>query len=327
LSESLHGARRPYLLTNSEMSTWRRCKRKWWFSYRRGLATKKREINKPRTIGTRLHLALQAHYDPTDGRDALTAFEEALRADLEGIDQEERPFDYSDLVKEGDLCRAMIEGYVQWLEETGNDSDLEVLAAEDAARAKLSDDVEILSKIDVRVRQRSDGARLAMDHKSVGSLTQPIKLLQLDTQMLTEHLVEYLDSGMETRVDGVLYNMLRKVKRTASAKPPFYGREPVRHNLEELRNHWRHVKRIADEILAAHDALDAGVNHQDLCYPSPMNNRCEWDCDFFAVCALCDDGSDIEGALADHFEVVDPLRRYADERVQSLLEESTEEKT
>jgi hypothetical protein len=56
---------------------------------------------------------------------------------------------------------------------------------------------------------------------------------------------------------GILVNLLKKVKRTASAKPPFYARVDVPHNIHELRNHWKHVVHRA-EIADAERRLDAG---------------------------------------------------------------------
>jgi hypothetical protein len=214
----------------------------------------------------------------------------------------------------------MIEGYVQWVQETGADQGYRIIASEGAREVPLIPDdpvigdVTLLAKLDARVIRESDGARLQLEHKTVGDLSMPLLSLQLDTQLLTEHLVEYmalLSEGREAEAaKGVLYNMLRKVKRTARAKPPFYRRETVEHNVHELRNHWKHVVAVAYEIRAAEKALNSGVEHHRVVPPSP-NRDCKWDCEFFGICPLLDDGSDVEPALADLYSTHDPLERYA----------------
>ena len=227
------------------------------------------------------------------------------------------PAQEAEILKERDLAVTMVEGYMQWLEETGADAELRVLAAETKIQVTLTEGVDILTKLDARVEHVPTGRRLSLEHKTVGSLTEPLPLLQLDTQLLTEHLAEYLaahepaddESARAQLATGVLYNMLRRVKRTAAAKPPFYGREEVSHNINELRNHWRHVMSIARAIESARDDLDGGLSHHHVAPPSP-DRSCSWQCEFFRVCPLFDDGSDVEAALEDLYVEGDPLERY-----------------
>jgi hypothetical protein len=107
-------------------------------------------------------------------------------------------------------------------------------------------------------------------------------------------------------------NLLKKVKRTASAKPPFYARVDVPHNIHELRNHWKHVVQVAAEIADAERRLNEGEDHHFVAPPTSIPDRCKWDCEFFRVCPLADDGSDFEGALNAIYEERDPLERYLD---------------
>lgn len=303
-------------LTNSEVKTWRRCKRKWWLGQYRGLQKRGSDFNNPLSIGTRVHDVLQHYYVPGLERpDPMEYFHQTVERDVE-----EHPAMEEAIRKEADLVQKMLDGYFVWLEETGEDSELEVISAEAEMEAPILDGVNLLSKIDTRVRRLSDGKHGALEHKTVGSLTEPLPMLQVDTQLLTEHLVEFLhalgegDDPEENRAEFVLYNMLRKVKRSATAKPPFYGREEVRHNVAELRNHWRHVVRIAEEILHTRAELDRGAYHQDVVPPNPTRD-CKWDCSFRGPClgGQFDDGSDVEQYLADEYVVGDPLERYRSE--------------
>jgi len=292
------------------MRTWRRCRRKWWLSYYRGYRPTGIDFNRPLSIGTRVHDALAAYYEPDVAKreDPLEFIQKSVATDISN-----NPDHEADIEAEGELCTIMMEGYLQWLEETGADSDLMCIEPESEMEIELFPGVTLLSKIDARMERKTDGARLALETKTVASLDQNLETLQLDTQLLTEHLVEFLklkEEGEEThRAQGVIYNMLRKVKRSARAKPPFYGREEVRHNENELRNHWKHVVAHARDILEAHEKLDRGDEHHYVVYPNPGRD-CRWDCEFRKICPMFDDGSDVEAALNDLYETGDPLARY-----------------
>lgn len=317
-------------LTNSEMKLWRRCRRQWYLAYYLKKGKAEPDFGRPTSLGSRVHNALELLYanqlelessggEGWDEVDVIAFLKEGIADDIEKF-----PGYEAEITKEGDLAVRMLEGYLQWLEETGNDQFLKVVQPEQGVEIPLTsggpsapEGVNLLSKIDVRVRDERDASMWALEHKTVQSLQMPLPTLQIDTQLLTEHLVEFLHM-LETvdpveadkqRADGVLYNMLRKVKRTANAKPPFYGRTAVRHNMTELRNHWRHVVAQAREIIDAHERLDAGESHHSVVYPSPTRD-CNWDCPFFNVCPLMDDGSDWEGALSDLYVDIDPLDRY-----------------
>ncbi len=300
-------------LSNSEMKDYRRCQRKWYLGTYLELRLRQGpEPGSPLSIGTLVHDALAAYYDPSVKADPVLYAEQIFQDAVA-----ESPAYESALAREFELIRIMLSGYMEWLEETGADQDIEVLGTERMAEIEVAEGITLLSKLDAPVRRVSDGTRMAFEHKTVQSLGAPLSLLKLDTQLLTEHLVLFLSARMEGATDaeayaqctGIVYNMLRKVKRTASAKPPFYGREEVPHNIHELRNHWRHVLAIAREIQRTRARLDAGESHHTACVPNPTR-ECTWDCDFFRVCVLADDGSDFEGALEDTYEKRDPLERY-----------------
>lgn len=302
--------RHPLRLTNSEMKGYRRCKRAWYLGTYLGWGKRSRDFNRPLAIGSRVHNALAVLYDPNEPQSALDFLKESVRKDLA-----QYPSEANAIRKEADLSEAMIEGYEQWLEETGADRGFQIVETEGAREAVLYEDVTLLSKLDARLihTERAD-IRLALEHKTTGDLSVALPFLQLDTQLLTEHLVEYLclqREGLEAQsAQGVLYNMLRKSKRTSRAKPPFYAREEVRHNRHELAKHWEHVVGIAQEIRETEAKLDAGVSHHQACSPNPTRD-CKWDCPFFHMCSHLDDGSDWEQDLRTDFVQGDPLERYA----------------
>lgn len=315
-------------ITNSEMAMYKRCPRKWMLGYHMRLGTPDPDFGRPTGLGTRVHDALAKLYDPREpvsDADVINYMRKQVEKDLEKY-----PAYADDINKEADLAVIMMEGYLQWLAETGSDQHLRVIAPEAHVEVAIeSDEVQglaqeagyeegatLLSKLDVRVQSDLDNSRWALEHKTVQNLSDPIPLLQIDAQLLTEHLVEFLQllaegrDPLDERADGVYYNMLRKVKRTARAKPPFYDRKEVRHNVEELRSHWLHVTSWATKILEAHIRLDEGQSHHEVC--PPVNDRsCAWQCPFFKICPMLDDGSDWRAAAADLYVTVDPLERYS----------------
>lgn len=322
------------LISNSEVQTWNRCRRKWWLQWYRQLTSNYHDYLSPLDIGNRVHRALAAYYvpdgqTPTDPRDAL---ERAIvddwtqiAAQFNGDETEQRFADlasqYNDAVA---LERAMIEGYVDWIAETGVDQNLVINATETALHADFDVDlgyvpkmrehdvrtVRVIGLIDARATRITDGARVFIDHKTVQNFAMRKKVLHLDTQMLHYHLLEYLNTqDGDNRCDGALYNMLRKVKRTRNANPPFFEREFVRHNQYEIDAYKTRLLGATHDILLAQDQLAAGVNHLEIVYPNPEES-CSYSCPFFSICNMFDDNSRAEDAVAGLFHQENPLKRY-----------------
>lgn len=303
-------------VSNSELQTWKQCRRKWYLAYYLtwGVRPEDEPATGSRQLGSRVHVALERLYGY--GEDPLTTIAQ-LYAGL----REERPDAAEELTKEEDYARAMLEGYLQWTAEQGVDEGLRVVSVEADVRAPSGvtyegQPVELRGRLDQRVEREHDGARLFLDHKTVTSLTQYNATLAIDEQMKTYGLLEFLDalaktgSGPAVRTDGGLYNALKRVKRTARATPPFYERVEVRHNVEELRSMWLRVQRVIEEIIAARVALAApGADHRYLVPPTPSRD-CSWRCPYLAICPLMDDGSRWEQALASNYDQVDPYAYY-----------------
>lgn len=309
--------------SNSEIQTFKRCRRKWYLGWYRRLRLRNQDPVGALATGNRVHRALEAWYvpegdNPTDPR---TALEAAIASDWEAckqayaeIGQEPPP----ELVKEFNentaLERAMVEGYMEWLIETGVDSGLRVVAPETYLEAPLevpgsNVDVLLIGKLDVRMIREYDGVRLFMDHKTTLSLTEPLKTIRLDEQMLHYHVLEWLSDVEGGRCDGALYNMLRKVKRSARAKPPFYDRVEVRHNKHELESFRRRLVGVIKTMLDVIARLEADEDPHVVVYPSPARD-CSWSCDFLPVCTMFDDGSRVDAMLEQYYVQEDPLSHY-----------------
>lgn len=311
-------------VTNGELRTWARCRRQWWFGYHRQLGLKAVQVVGAASVGTRVHRVLASYYVPdgTVRRDPWEVFEETVSEDKLVLDEQYAPEErWERWRKEVDLARAMVEGYLDWVEETAADAGLTITAPETrlTANPRIPElpTARLLAKLDVRAVRQPDGARLFLDHKTRQDL-QP-KTLHLDEQMLHYHLVEYLhllDEGLDgtMRTDGAIYNMLRKIKRSGSARPPFFGRIEVRHNMDELRSYWLRVKAKVLEIEDAKRRLVEGEDHRSVCYPMPTA-ECSYQCDYFQLCPMYDDGSRAEDFVQALYVEVNPLRRYEPDQV------------
>lgn len=308
--------RRP--ISNSELRTFKRCRRKWWLTYYRGLRATVEEPTGPRALGSRLHLVLARYYDPADTEivDDATCLG-WLRTQLEE-DLAAFPAQESDIRKEFDLATAMLDGYFQWLAETGVDADLDVVDIERGVvvpmnAENLTRPAALVARLDVAVRSRATGAMSFIDHKTVANLTDIPKNAELDEQFLHYSLIQYLrhlDDPSVPFVDGGVFNMLRKVKRTKAARPPFYGRHEVRHSLDELRAYWYRVAGEIADLMTVERTLDSGTRHQVAAYPNPTRD-CGWDCDFRQVCPLLDAyPSGAEAFIDEAFVTVDQYARY-----------------
>jgi hypothetical protein len=320
-----HDAR---LISHSEVATFKRCRRKWWLAWYRGLRLKAESATGVRAIGDRVHRALAAWYVPTGvvQLDPRTALEELIKQDTTAIiavtPQDNIAGVLAAMKKDEDLERAMIEGYVQWLNETGADADYEILASETYEDARLpgvvgrdGTPVYVIAKLDAKVRRRSDGVLRFIDHKTVADFSSKILLIAIDEQMLWYDLIEILNNTPRgERSGGAVYNMLRRVKRTVKAKPPFYERFEVLHNDHQIRTFYTQLWGTVRDLLELEWRLDDGADHQQAAYPNPLGD-CAWSCDYRAVCPLFNDGSRVEAMIEQYYVAGDPLSYYYKDEV------------
>lgn len=300
-----------YSVSNSEIQTFKDCRRKWYFNYYRRLIPKTVKVSGPLALGTRVHGALEKHYE--EGTDLLEAYAELMEQDREIA--RENWLNMDELESEGEMGRVMLEGYLEWLDEEGIDSDYDIISNEETLTMPIIPGVvNLKGKLDMRVRRKSDGARLIRDFKTVGqSFAQYVSTLHLNEQVLTYMTLEAYHNTPEDRSDGALFTLFKKNKRTARAQPPFYDQVEVQHNDFTLRSFWKRLYGTVSDLMRTKEALDQGVEHQIVAYPRPSQD-CRWKCQFFSVCPLMDDGSAAEAAVTDMFEVGNPDARYDDKK-------------
>lgn len=276
-------------LSSSQIRTFQRCRRQWYFQYYRKLETPEGE-SRPVTVGLLIHKALEHLYSPTGVEDPLQMMEELLEEMVKA-----NPFYESEIRSSGELASKMFSNYLEWVNNTYADAGLEIVSAEERIQHPLGETGYILTgRPDARAVRM--GLRVPIDHKSVQSLDEIPKTAQLDGQFKTYHLLEYLNDP-DTPIDCVMINMFRRVDHThPTSKPPYFQRYEVRYNAEEIRTHWLHVLDIANQISSVKSRLDAGEDHHLAAPPSPSRS-CSWDCRFRMLCSMVDDGSNYENVI------------------------------
>ena len=318
--------------SNSEFATFKRCRRKWWLGWFRHLKPLVESRTGSGPLGTMVHRSLAPWYVPEDYvhegildpagnkyvgpidpretverliREAKAAVIESWAHDPQSADAE-----LTELDKQNDYVRAMVDGYMRWLEETGADQDLEILGSEVMVQLELFDGRILIGRLDVRVKRHSDGVRLYIDHKTCQNFPDLQRSLKNSEQMPTYMLLERTTAlAEEERAQGAIFNGLRKVKRTVNAKPPFFDRFDKQWNEHELESQWMRIHGQVRDIEEVEARLNRGEDPRFVAYPNATKD-CHWQCEFYPVCPMFDDGSRAEDMLAAIYQVGSPLDRY-----------------
>lgn len=302
-------------ISNSEVQTFKRCRRRWMLGTYYGLGPKNEIQTGPLPLGTRVHNALEVFY--RDGVNPVDEYNRLHRIDLKKFIETEAGSDEDAIKKfnsESDMGRIMLEGYLDWLDDTQVDTEIEFYSEEEQLRYRLEgidDRVEIIAKIDARVRSRLDGGKYTLDHKTAApsNFGDYLKYAYFSEQLRHYTLLERIIHP-DDKLDGGIYNVLKKVKRTATAKPPFYERVEVRFNKKDIDSYWIRLTGVVRDIMRTRDELDAGLDDRFVAYPT---QKMSWECGtcpFFQMCTMMDDGSDYEAYVEDHFIQIDPNERY-----------------
>ena len=138
-------------ISNSEIQTFKDCRRRWWFTYYRRLQPKDKQFTGALALGSRIHEALDQYY--STGKPLLEAHTDLVELEKAELLTDFR--DVSELEKEAELGHIMLEGYLQWVEENGVDAELEMISTEETISMPMfNGEVELQGKLDMRVRRK-----------------------------------------------------------------------------------------------------------------------------------------------------------------------------
>lgn len=242
-------------------------------------------------IGLGYHEDLQWLYEGAHPEDVLDRRRDLqLRAELEGRE---------DASQAHEKIRTMVEGYVEWLQDSGADQDLSEPQPEMTWRREF-EGLVFQGKIDLLYYSRTWNRLEFMDHKSTGyQLAVKMRELKRSTQLL--HYAWLLEPAV--RLTHCNVNLARQSLRGPTATGPFYLREPVEITPEMLDGYAANLRRDwVPDLIAAYEKTAV---------PAPAPDAdCSWRCPFYSVCPSFDNGEDWEYALENEFQEHDPLARY-----------------
>lgn len=290
----------------SEIKTFTTCKRKWYLSYYRSLTKKKRDISKARDTGIAVHGILEEFYlgGGLDGEHAMEAatiwYENARSEDLELVQYDAKALkETADIY---DLAWVVFEGYTQWLEQTGADTSWSNFRSEEKLEFEGPHGVIINGRLDLMADDADDDTLVVLDFKAVDSISRMVQSLSVDqSQGLFYSLLAKLTLAGDRDTKAV-WSMLKRSKRTARAKPPFYQRHQLHMNPDMMRTFYERLHGVLGDMLLLERRLNAGESHQVVAYPNP-NGDCSWSCEFYAICGMMNDPrSDVEWAIENHYQ-------------------------
>ena len=317
--------RDPIVVSNSSIQVFKDCRRKFWLSYYRRLKPREEKMSGALALGSRIHRALELYYAEValkrevDDSRLMEIWAELIADDRMILEAEGRYTD--DFDNEAELGRIMLEGYLEWLQSEGIDSSLEIVSQEETlSQPMLDGQVLLVGKIDQRVRRKADGTRFIRDFKTSANFSDLMKTAQMNEQFLLYMVLEALQRGETDRVEGAIITALKKVKRTANARPPFYEQVEVQHNIFTLRNFYKRLHGTLTDIVEMWRALEEGADPMVVAYPHPTRD-CSWKCQFQSICPMFDDGSAVERAIEDQFVVGSPYAYYGESDPLKKLEE------
>ena len=280
-----------YSFSHSEMATYKDCKRKWYLQYYLKLRRKREPKALARDTGILVHAALHQFYisgglDGEFSKDLMYQFlDNARDEDLLKVEESDRK-----TVREvHDTSKIVIDGYIEWLHETGADIGYRFNHSEVELRAPGPvEGTEIMGIIDLGGEHVQSGDLFVMDTKVTNSIDVMLKTLHMGEQGPMYAALAKINDPDPNRGFRVVWNMLKRNKRTARAKPPFYQRCGLAMNMDQLRQFYLQLQGQMEEILRTEARLNDGESHIKVAYPTPSGD-CVWKCPYFAVCGTMND--------------------------------------
>lgn len=288
-------------IRNSEIAAFRRCRRKWLNAYVLNLTNESGEDRFARppgtnATGTYAHAFLEKFYEAGDFGPTPNWYD-GFNNEIIGA---ESPYE-SEWLDSLNLAWTMFTGYLDWAVETGADQGEATHGTEVSLEWEIMPGVFVTGKVDRIVHDTTWDRYIIEDYKTVQTLEKGPQF-QVDTQLLTYVL---LANKNGIACNDARHTMLRRVKRSAKAKPPFYGRAEVTFSDEQLAAHERALRATVEDLLECREYDGQPWDHaqaRNFCYPNPTKD-CSWDCPFVQICAAHDDGSDIDGLRKELFTV------------------------
>lgn len=292
----------------SQLQVWRRCRRKWYFSYVEQLRSK--EPAYALWLGAGIHEVLDFYYKLTPAARSkaalLAAYETWAWGQRDKLVVETHgsllaPQILLDADKNIELGRAMMTHYGEAAPDL--DKDMLVVSTEQefnlplGATAKTVDEetgefidipVTYKGRIDGIIQLRSTGKYYLLEHKTATQFNE--KRLVLDQQATSYIWAAEKLSGLE--ISGVFYNILRKQAPGPRVKNPLIYRLYVERSRDAILGFPAHVRMIIRDMELA--------SENDLYYHTPGDD-CSY-CPYFTVCAMIQDAANPRDYIREYFK-------------------------
>lgn len=267
----------PMIVSASEISAFLRCRLQWNWKYRVGLQTN--AMGAPRAVGIYVSDAKELWYkQPRAQRTPKTMArmaQKAIRAaKLKGVDEKDKR-----------LAQAMLVGYAEWV--TGKHDKSDRAIGKRKVLPEWSFCLPLLEDRSVYIRGYLDEMFQPTTYKNTMAMdeTKTRKDLSMDMLDLNNQMTVYL-WALEQKFPGFdrylgWRTVMRRQMPGPRVKAPLFAREFVERDKEELRM-WE-----ADTRRMITDMLDAAI------YPT-KTDRCKWDCDFYKLCLIRANKSDLK---------------------------------
>lgn len=282
-----------YSFSHTEMSTYKECKRRWWLQYIMKLRRSHEPRAKARETGTLVHGALEQFYvaGGMGGEKAVELMTDWLKAAYDEDMLKVAEVDRADVADTHKTALILALGYVEWLEETGADIGLKFDPNPSEVELRAPGPIEgteIMGVIDLAGTDERSGDLIVMDTKVTNSIDDMIKTLHIGEQGPMYAILAKLNDSDPDRGFRVIWNMIKRSKQTARAKPPHYLRYELAINPDQLRQFYLQLQGQMEEMLRTEARLAAGESHVKVAYPTPSKD-CSWKCPYFAVCGAMND--------------------------------------
>ena len=260
-------------ISHTRAGCWRSCRRKYYWSYVRGLRSP--ATSPAMELGRVGHLVLQSYYLNMNEEKAMEVLEDPKNE----IDEATYEHAYELLPRYFDACRSL--------------DNFKVMATEKWFDLPLGGERghRLIGIVD-GLLQRNDGSMWLLEHKFSGRIST--KHLDIDPQTSIYVLAA---KSLEWDVKGVLFNIIRTGTGPTAKREPivraYAYRPPSSTNLmsEELLQQAREMQRFED--------IEDPASQQRVAYRNP-GQSCNW-CPFYRVCLEYQDGGDVETMLQNGF--------------------------
>lgn len=231
-----------FSVSHSDISSFKRCRRQWYWSSKHGLNLRPRKPSTALYLGKSIHKALEEHYDPASEINPLAVYNnwcEERRQEIEEENEGLFPEEEEELDEEEELGRDMLRHYLSWAEDEDEHWFDEVIDTE--IEFELPIPTPKGNRSHGTVRGRFDGLVRDQAGRVWVKEFKTASRIQTDHLQLDEQSVTYCWAAQELygeEVQGLIYTYLLK-KRPGTPNTTKSGklsRRKIKSTYDHMRN-------------------------------------------------------------------------------------------